>query len=62
MQTERWRLKCDKTELGMYSGKFVCATSRHYSTRIALKLGLRLMKGERKKDCQKSAFSLSVVK
>ena len=26
MQTERWRLKWDRTELCLYSGKFVCAT------------------------------------
>ena len=25
MQTKRWRLRGDKTEVGVYFGKFVCA-------------------------------------
>ena len=39
MQTKWWRLKGDRTELGVYSGKFVCAPGRHDSTNIAPNMG-----------------------
>ena len=47
---------------GPDSGKLVlCALAGSKRTSIALKFGLRLMKGEQSKDCQKSDLSLPVV-
>ena len=54
----------DRTELGMNSGNFVWAlmSACHWSTSMAPKWGLRLMKGVQTRiDCQKSASNTPVV-
>ena len=52
---KRWRLKGNRTELGVYSGKFECALAGITAQVKPQIWGLRLMKREQIKDCQRSA-------